>query len=72
MQTNTVKRMKPFGHKYQKKRLPCPACGFGRLIDAELNTHSELHVMEKNDPWKADYYTKCYHCKAEVGLRKIE
>jgi len=56
---------------HYRQRLPCPSCGY-RVIDAALQTQSELHVMEKGDVWECDYYAKCDSCKADVGIRKIE
>lgn len=66
-------KRKKTSHKLQRhrQRLPCPSCGY-RIIDAGLQTHSELHVMEKGDYWNGDYYAKCNYCKADVGIRKIE
>ncbi|OPX90231.1 MAG: hypothetical protein A4E53_01117 [Pelotomaculum sp. PtaB.Bin104] len=52
------------------KRVQCPHCG-SRIIDAAKNTHSEVRLAATAGPWQADYYTKCWHCKAEVGLKKL-
>lgn len=56
---------------HHRQRLPCPSCGY-RVIDSGMETHSELHVMEKGDFWMGDYFAKCDHCKADIGIRKIE
>lgn len=68
------KHKKYLVRRHFRQRLPCPACGFGRLIDTGQFTHSEVHVMGQNDNWAADYYVKCPNpkCKAEIGIRKIE
>lgn len=67
-----VKHKKKHSHPPNRPRLSCPVCGFGRLIDTGQHTHSELHVMERGDPWEADYFAKCDNCKADIGIRKIE
>jgi predicted RNA-binding Zn-ribbon protein involved in translation (DUF1610 family) len=68
-----VKKDQPKHHVHldSRQRLPCPACGF-RIIDARLQNKSELHVMRKGDLWDGDYFVKCFSCKAEIGIRKIE
>ena len=61
------------GSKPQRKaRLPCPACGFGRLIDTGQHTRSKTYMVGENGYNEADYYQKCSSCKAEIGIRKIE
>lgn len=67
----SMKRKSSRDRPHYRQRLPCPLCGF-RVIDAGLETRSELHVMEKDDCWNGDYYAKCDHCKASIGIRKIE
>jgi hypothetical protein len=41
-------------------------------MDENVNTSSELRVMEDGVTWEADYYPKCQVCKAEIGVKKIE
>ena len=67
----TSRKKKGHGHKYQRKQLICPICKY-RIIDEGINTSSALHVMEDDDQWEGDYYTKCHRCNAEVGVKKIE
>lgn len=56
----------------RKKKLACPVCGFGRLIDAGENNKSEMFSEDKMpDGWKPDYYQKCPQCKNQIGIRKI-
>lgn len=56
----------------KKKKIPCPLCGFSRLIDADENNESELYA-EKDMPldWQPDYFQKCPHCKNQIGIRKV-
>lgn len=56
----------------KKRALLCPRCGRGRLMDESVSIKSEAHVIDADDAWPADYYTKCTVCKAQVGVRKIE
>jgi len=58
--------------QYIRQRLPCPACQFGRLIDTGQRTHSVTYVPGQDGYLDADYYLKCSHCKADIGIRKIE
>ncbi|MDR0695953.1 MAG: hypothetical protein LBF68_00200 [Christensenellaceae bacterium] len=67
----SVERKKSRYRQRYRQRLPCPACGF-RVIDAEIDIHSELHIMEKGDSWNGDYFAKCERCKSDIGIRKIE
>lgn len=55
-----------------KKQLPCPVCGFRRLIDADSNNKSEL-IAERNieGEWVPDYYQKCPNCKNQIGIKKV-
>ena len=55
-----------------RKALPCPVCGFGRLIDSTSDNKSEL-VPEKDikDGWVPDYFQKCPRCKTQIGIKKI-
>ncbi len=62
---------KTYKLRNQRKRLSCPRCNY-RVIDEGIGTSSELHIMKDCESWNADYYTKCGHCKAEIGVRKIE
>ena len=56
-----------------KKKLACPVCGFGRLIDASIDNVSELKAeSEIIDDWKPDYFQKCPQCKNQIGIRKTE
>ena len=46
--------------KNSKKHLPCPACGFGRLVDASADNISELRAEDSiAEDWEPDYYLKC-------------
>lgn len=63
-----MKYMRQHAHQ----RLHCPACGFRRLIDTGQHTKSLTYVEGQNGYLEADYYQKCNHCKAEIGIRKIE
>lgn len=56
----------------KRKKIPCPHCGFKRLIDAEEKNKSELFTEnEMPDDWKADYFLKCPQCKKQIGIRKV-
>ena len=56
-----------------KKQLACPVCGFKRLVDADINTKSELREESMMEPgWKADYFAKCRKCGKQIGIKKIE
>lgn len=52
------------------KRLQCPNCG-ARLIDQAENTRSEVRLITQSGAWNPDYYAKCWNCKKEVGLKKL-
>lgn len=55
-----------------RKRLVCPVCGFGRLVDAEEHTKSELREESKiTQGWTPDYYAKCRKCGKQIGIRKV-
>ena len=56
----------------RKKQLPCPVCGFRRLIDADESNESEL-VPESQieDGWHPDYFQKCKKCGNQIGIRKV-
>lgn len=55
-----------------KKKIPCPVCGFHRLIDAEASNQSELRAEENITlDWKPDYFQKCPRCKNQIGIRKV-
>lgn len=55
-----------------RKQLPCPICGFKRLIDANSDNKSEL-MAEKDieKGWIPDYYQKCPNCKNQIGIKKV-
>lgn len=56
----------------KKKRLICPECGFGRLIDAGEDTKSELREESKiEEGWHPDYFAKCSKCGKQIAIRKI-
>lgn len=56
----------------RKKKLVCPACGFGRLMDADEKTESELCVeSEIKAGWKPDYFAKCKRCGKQIGIKKV-
>lgn len=58
--------------RIMKKQLPCPVCGFKRLVDADQNTESELCEESQIRPgWKPDYYAKCKKCGNQIGIKKI-
>jgi transcription elongation factor Elf1 len=52
----------------QRKTLLCPGCG-QRLLDSSLGIRSRLFTPVKGR--KPDYYVKCRHCGAEVGVTKL-
>lgn len=58
-------------YELRKKRraLCCPNCGW-RLMDAALDTKTQLITPVKGR--YPDYYLKCGHCGAEVGVIKTE
>ena len=55
----------------RKKRHPilCPVCG-RRIMDASWNTRTQLITPTKGRI--PDYYLKCGHCGAEIGVIKTE
>lgn len=56
----------------KKKKLICPECGFGRLIDSEKDTKSELREESKIEAgWHPDYFAKCSKCGKQIAIRKI-
>ena len=58
--------------KQKKKKLICPECGFGRLIDSEEDTKSELREESKIEAgWHPDYFAKCSKCGKQIAIRKI-
>ncbi|MDF2854653.1 MAG: hypothetical protein K0Q87_504 [Neobacillus sp.] len=52
------------------KRLKCPNCG-ARLIDEAEHIKSEVKLVNQSEDWNPDYYTKCWNCKKEIGLKKL-
>lgn len=66
------KRKTTRNRQHYRQRLPCPACEFERLIDTGQYTHSLTYLPGEDGYVEADYYQKCRHCKADIGIRKIE
>lgn len=55
-----------------KKKLVCPECGFGRLIDADVETKSELREESKIETgWHPDYFAKCSKCGKQIAIKKV-
>lgn len=54
----------------KKVRLKCPRCG-KRVIDSDEDVESELRVITKDNDWDPDYFGKCKHCGAEIGIKKL-
>ena len=52
------------------KQLKCPHCD-RRVIDSGENVRSEIRVIRPTDSWKADYFTKCWGCKNEIGIKQL-
>lgn len=55
--------------KKTRRPVPCPVCGH-RIMDASWNTRTQLITPTKNR--YPDYYVKCGHCGAEIGVIKTE
>ncbi len=56
----------------KNKKIPCPICGFSRLIDSDENVKSETKaVNDISDGWHPDYIQKCPQCKNQIGIRKV-
>lgn len=53
----------------QRQILHCPNCG-QRLMDSALDIRSQLFTQVNGR--KPDYYIKCRHCGAEIGVTKTE
>lgn len=53
-----------------RKKLRCPNCE-ARLIDEAEHTKSEVRLATQKDNWKPDYFTKCWNCKKEFGLKLL-
>ena len=53
----------------QRQTLPSPKCG-QRLMDSALDIQTQLFTPVKGR--KPDYYIKCGHCGAEIGVTKTE
>jgi hypothetical protein len=66
------KRKKTHNRPHVHQRLQCPACHFERLIDTGQQTKSLTYMAGDPGYNDADYYQKCFSCKAEIGIRKIE
>jgi len=66
------KRKSTRSHPHHRKRIPCPACPFERLIDAGEYIRSKTYAPGDEGYLEADYYQKCSKCKADIGIKKIE
>lgn len=69
--TTVVRRSKFHNKQLIHKRIQCPHCG-SRIIDADSDIDSEVRVIKESDQWRPEYYTKCWNCKAEIGLKIIK
>jgi DNA-directed RNA polymerase subunit RPC12/RpoP len=54
----------------QYKRINCPKCG-RRVADADDEIDTEVHEINQTAAWRADYYVKCWKCKAQLGFKKL-
>lgn len=55
-----------------KRMLPCPECGFRRLIDADEHTKTEtIAEVKMPQDWIPDFFQKCPQCKKQIGIRKV-
>jgi predicted RNA-binding Zn-ribbon protein involved in translation (DUF1610 family) len=52
-------------------QLKCPQCG-RRIIDSEKNVKTEIRIIKTDNDWIPDYYTKCWNCKSEIGIKKTK
>ena len=68
MQMRRKKEAQNYDLKAQRKVLLCPGCG-QRLLDSSLGIRSRLFTPVKGR--NPDYYVKCRHCGAEVGVTKL-
>ena len=50
-------------------QLKCPVCG-RRLIDSRKGIRTQLALA--SEAKNADYFTKCWSCGNEIGIKKIE
>jgi len=50
-------------------QLKCPKCG-RRVIDTENGVKTEIRVIQDQIDWVPDFYTKCWKCKTELGIKK--
>ncbi len=67
-----MRRKKEAQNRENRKRrqiLRCPNCG-QRLMDSAPDTKTQLFTPVKGR--KPDYYIKCGHCGAEIGVIKTE
>ena len=65
------KKKEEHADELREKRHPilCPVCGW-RIMDASWNTRTQLITPTKDR--NPDYYLKCGHCGAEIGVIKTE
>ncbi len=56
-----------------RKHIMCPACGFKRIVDSNINTKSVVVPLSraKEQINAFDYFLKCPKCKEQIGLRTI-
>ncbi len=69
MQMRRKKEAQNREKRKQRQILPCPNCG-QRLMDSALDIKTQLFTPVKGR--KPDYYIKCGHCGAEIGVTKTE
>ena len=57
----------------KRKKLKCPCCKKGRVIDSRTEIHTKLYDMEVADELllEIDFIAKCSLCKRDVGIQKI-
>ena len=55
--------------KEKRKTVFCPKCGW-RLMDATSAVKTQLVIPTKGR--YPDYFIKCGHCGAEIGVKKTE
>jgi hypothetical protein len=67
-----VKRKSRGERPHLHNMLECPARKFKRLIDTGRDTRSKTYQEYEEGYITAHYFQKCPHCKASIGIRKIE